>query len=326
MNNKIAIMTSGGDSPGMNNAIRAVVKTAKLNNIDVFIIYDGYKGLVENSIVNSKELNVDQFIDKGGTFIGSARYLDFKKLEVRKRAVNNLKKLGIDSLVVIGGDGSYAGAQLLHELGVKAIGLPGTIDNDIASTEYTIGFDTALNTIVENVDRVRDTMTSMKSVALVEVMGHGAGDLALYSGLATGAEIIVTNESKKSILEMIEIVKDQMVNKEKKSVVGIISEFIFDDLKDVAKKIQNATGITTRAIVLGHTQRGGIPTAQERINSSLLGIAAVENLLEEKSGIALGFKNGKIIATQIPQALEEKSSSLEKEKELVKKIGKINQA
>ncbi|AAT27806.1 6-phosphofructokinase [[Mycoplasma] mobile] len=325
MAKKIAILTSGGDSPGMNNAIRTIVKTSKIHGIEVFLVYNGYKGLVEKTIKNANEINVDQYIGSGGTFIGSARYLEFKKLEVRQKAVQNLKEMGIDSLVVIGGDGSYAGAQLLHELGVKTIGLPGTIDNDIASTEYTIGLDTALNTIVENVDRLRDTMNSMNMVALVEVMGHGAGDLAMLSGLATGAEIIVTNAHRKSIDEMIEIVKDQMIAKTKRSVIGIVSEFIYDDLKKVAKEIEDKTGIRTRAIILAHTQRGGNPKAYERINASFLGIAAVESLLKNESGVALGFKGNKIISTPIPEALKAQNSA-KNENELVTKINKINQS
>lgn len=326
MNKKIAILTSGGDSPGMNNAIRGIVKTANLHQIKTYLVYEGFKGLTENKIKLSSEIDVDSYLAKGGTFIGSSRYLEFKNPDVRKKAAQNLKDQEIDSLIVIGGNGSYAGAQLLHDLGLKVIAIPGTIDNDISSSDYTIGFNTALKTIIDSVDQIRDTMDSMRMVALIEVMGHGAGDLALYSGLATGAEIIVTNSHRKSVREIIAIVKDQIENKSKKSVLGIVSEFIYDDIKLVAKEIQKELGINSRGIVVGYAQRGGVPTALERINSTLFGISAVENLIEGKSGIALGFKNGEIISIPIQKALEEKAFAKEEENKIVAKYNKLNQS
>ena len=244
---KIAILTSGGDAPGMNPAIRAVIKKAIEKNIEPYVIYEGYKGLHKGNIKSAQNINVDKYINRGGTFIFSARYPEFQDLKVREESKKKLMELGIDALVVIGGDGSYKGAQLLHELGIKTIALPGTIDNDITSSDFTIGYDTALNTIIENIDRIRDTMESHSRAAIVEVMGHGCGDLALYSGLATGAEVIVTNESKISPEEIGKIVKQQS-EKGKKSIIAIVSEHIYDDIHYVAKIVEKISGKVTRGM------------------------------------------------------------------------------
>ncbi|UVD81819.1 6-phosphofructokinase [Mycoplasma iguanae] len=320
---KIAVLTSGGDAPGMNNAIRAVLKHALANNLETFLIYEGYKGLVEKNIQNAKNVDVDQYIAKGGTFIYSARYPEFKDPAVRMQAKQNLLDLEIDALVVIGGDGSYMGAQLLHEIGVKTITMPGTIDNDITSSDFTIGYDTALNTIVKAVDSLRDTSNSHNRFLILEVMGHGAGDLALYSGLATGAEIIITNEAIKTTEEIVAIVKDQMIAKKKRSVIAIVSEFIYEDIKALAKEVEAQTGIASRAMALEHVQRGGTPTAQERIQSTLMGIKAVDLLLNGQSGVALGNIKNDIIATPILEALAMKNKS---NKEKTEKFNKLNQS
>lgn len=248
--------------------------------------------------------------------------MPFKEPKVREETKNRLLSMGIDALVVIGGDGSYHGAQLLHELGVKTMGLPGTIDNDITSSEFTIGYDTALNTIVENVDKVRDTMTSHRRGAIIEVMGHGCGDLALFAGLATGAEVVVTNEMQLSVEEIAKVFKKQAALG-KRSVIAIVSEKIFPDLKAVEKTISELSGVETRAVVLGHIQRGGVPTAQERVNASLMGIKAVELLVEGKSGLAIGILKGEIVATPILEALALPRTN---RVELAKKINKLNQA
>lgn len=319
---KIAILTSGGDSPGMNNTIRAIVLTAKLNNIEAYLVFEGYKGLIENNIKKASEFNLLSYINLGGTFIYSARYPEFKNVEVRKRAKDNLDAMGIDALVVIGGDGSYMGAQGLHELGVKTIALPGTIDNDISSSDFTIGYSTALNTIVKAVDSLRDTCNSHQRVMFLEVMGHGCGDLALYSGIATGAELIITNENILTVDEIIEVVKQQMHQQKKRSMIIIVSEFIYPNLKEIAQIVGEKTNIAARAMALEHVQRGGTPTAEERIRSTLLGNAAVELLTNGYSGVALGIVNNQIKSTPILEALAIQNKS---NKEITIKYNKINQ-
>lgn len=319
---KIAILTSGGDSQGMNNSIRAIVKTAKVYGLETFLVYEGYKGLVENLIVPATDIKIDQYINRGGTFIYSARYIEFKQEETRIKAKKVLESHGIEALVVIGGDGSYHGAQLLHKLGVKTIALPGTIDNDISSTDYTIGFDTALSAIVENVDRIRDTANSHHRCMLVEVMGRYAGDLSLYSGIATGAELIITAENKMSTKEIISIVDEQMNKMKKDSIVIIISEHVYSDLNKLANDIETETKIVTRASVLAHLQRGGVPTANERVLATRMGIYAVDLLLENKSGLAIGIQNNKINALPILEALSFDRPKLINE---ILMISKINQ-
>ncbi|MGZ9413828.1 6-phosphofructokinase [Mycoplasma sp. AC157] len=320
---KIAILTSGGDAPGMNNAVRAVVKHALANEIEPFLVFEGYKGLYEKNIVPASKFNVDDYVSKGGTFIFSARFPEFKQEETRKIAKQNLEELGIDALVVVGGDGSYMGAQLLHELGIKTIGLPGTIDNDITSSDFTIGYDTALNTIVEAVDKLRDTSNSHNRFLMLEVMGHGAGDLALYSGLATGAEIIITNELTMTKEEIAKVVEHQIKTMKKRSVIAIVSEFIYPNLKEIASFVQEKTGISSRAMALEHVQRGGNPSAQERILATLMGMKAVDLLKKGESGVAIGVNKGDIVATPILEALQAPRKS---NKEKTIKFNKLNQS
>lgn len=319
---KIAILTSGGDSQGMNNTIRAIVKSAKANKIEPFLVYEGYKGLVENMIVPASNVAIDEYINRGGTFIYSARYVEFKQEETRIKAKKVLESHGIEALVVIGGDGSYHGAQLLHKLGVKTIALPGTIDNDISSTDFTIGFDTALSSIVENIDRIRDTSRSHHRCIIVEVMGRYAGDLALYSGIATGAELIITAENKMTIEEINKAVDQQMNKAKKNSMIIIISEHVYDDVNQLAKDIESKTSVVTRASVLGHLQRGGIPTATERILATRMGMKAVDLLLENKSGLAIGIVDNKINYLPILDALSKERPKLLKE---ILDIIKLNQ-
>ncbi|MCK5867385.1 MAG: 6-phosphofructokinase [Mycoplasmataceae bacterium] len=320
---KIAILTSGGDAPGMNNVIRATAKHAIAVGIEPFLVIGGFKGLHEGNIIKSTEIKLDDYISAGGTVIKSSRFPEFKNIEIRKEAKEQLDKRGIDALVVVGGDGSYMGAQLLHELGIKTIALPGTIDNDISSTDITIGYDTALNTIVDVVEKIRDTMSSHNRVAVIEVMGHGCGDLALFSGLATGAEIVITNEYKKTPDEIAEIIIEQMTTKAKESVIVIVSEFIFKDLKLLQEELTEKSGQTVRAISLGHIQRGGRPSATERINASLMGIEAIDLLNNGKSGVAIGIIEGKIVSTEILKALNAPRTNRTK---IAKKINKLNQA
>ena len=320
---KIAILTSGGDAPGMNNVVRAIAKHAIAVGIEPFLVIGGFKGLYEGKIIKSIDIPLDDYISTGGTIIKSSRFPEFKELPIRKEAKAQLDKRGIDALVVIGGDGSYMGAQLLHELGVKTIAIPGTIDNDISSTDFTIGYDTALNTIVDAVEKIRDTMNSHNRVAVVEVMGHGCGDLALFSGLAIGAEIIVTNEYKKTPDEIAEIIKNQMNIKKKTSVIIIVSEFIFDDLNSLQKELSEKSGYIVRSMSLAHIQRGGHPSATERINASLMGIEAVELLKGGKSGLAIGNIKGKIDSIEILKALSVPRIDRTK---ITKTINELNQA
>ncbi len=319
---KLAILTSGGDAPGMNPAIRAIVKSAIMNGIEPFLVMEGYKGLHSGNIVSALEFNIDKVISEGGTFIYSARFPEFKEPKIREEAKEQLVKNDIDALVVIGGDGSYQGAQLLHEIGIKTMALPGTIDNDITSSDFTIGYDTALNSIVENVDRVRDTMESHDRAAVIEVMGHGCGDLALFGAIATGAEVVVTNENRKTPEEIGQIVKEQK-EKGKRSVIILVSEHIYPDLDEVSKVIEKISGKVTRAMSFAHLQRGGIPTAQERINAARMGMRAVELLSKGESGLAIGILAGHTSATPILEAL---ALPRENRKQLAEKVNKLNQA
>lgn len=321
--NRIAILTSGGDAPGMNAALRAIVKTAKENNLEPYVVFDGYKGLTNGNIVKADNIDFDFYNSLGGTIIYSARFPEFKDPKIREKAISNLKEKAIDALVVIGGDGSYMGAQLLHESGVKTVGLPGTIDNDISSSDFTIGYDTALNTVVEAIDRIRDTANSHRRIMVVEVMGNQCGDLALWSGLATGAEIISTSEYTIPVDEIVNQAYQLSLDPKRRSIIIVVSEKRYDG-KELCAKIQAKTNWETRFNSLAHIQRGGRPTAQERILSSLLGIKAVEFLIEGQSGIAVGIINNKIVATPILQALNMTSPSKTKAVERAIKFNKLN--
>lgn len=322
---RIAILTSGGDAPGMNSAIRAAAKMARSRGIETFLVYEGYKGLVDDNIVPSTKVDLDFFNSRGGTCIYSARYPQFKDPEVREIAIKNLNRRKIDALIVIGGDGSYAGAQLLHEKGIKTIGLPGTIDNDIASSDFTIGYDTALNTVVRSIDQIRDTAASHKRIMIIEVMGNNCGDLALHSGLATGAEVIATSEYRLDEKEIVKTCVELTTNAKpvRRNIAIVVSEKLYD-IKQLAKDIEKATGWETRPNVLGHIQRGGNPSAQERILASLFGIKAVECLLEGKSGVAIGIIDNDIVASPIPEALSMVNKSKAKVRDKAIKFNELN--
>lgn len=304
---KIGILTSGGDAPGMNPAIRAITYTAINNGHDVFAIFDGYKGLVNGDIKKIDKNYVNNIINLGGTIIRTARLPEFKELETQKQGIEQLKKHGIDALIVIGGDGSYMGAKKLDALGIKCIGLPGTIDNDISSTDFTIGFDTALNTIVEAIERIKDTSRSHQRCMVVEVMGNNCDDLALYSSIATGADILI---SKNHNIQEKEIYK--ILNKKKKegqlSTLVIVSEKFIDSNKLVENIIKNTTW-DTRLTVLGHIQRGGNPTAMEKVLAAKIGYYAVKLLMENKTGVCVGIKNNELVYQDIYEALKKESSS-----------------
>ncbi|WP_249870888.1 6-phosphofructokinase [Oceanobacillus saliphilus] len=290
---KIGVLTSGGDSPGMNAAIRAVVRKGIYHNLEVYGVKNGYQGLMEGNIVKMDLGSVGDIIQRGGTILFSARSEEFKTDEGQERAIEQMKKLGIDGLIVIGGDGSFRGAQKLTEKGYPCIGVPGTIDNDISGTDFTIGFDTSLNTIIEAVDKIRDTATSHERTYIIEVMGRDAGDLALWSGLAGGAESILIPEKKEDFSEIIDRLKRGHERGKKHSIIllaeGVGSGFDYGD------RIEAETKLETRVTVLGYIQRGGSPSATDRVLASRLGARAVELLLKNQGGRMVGIQNNKLV-------------------------------
>lgn len=302
MIHKVAVLTSGGDAPGMNACIRAVVRSGLKSGYEMFVIYEGYRGLVNDRIEQVDRNFVSDIINRGGTILNSARLLEFKDVEVQKKAVENLKKHGIDGLVVIGGDGTYRGARALSKLGINTIGLPGTIDNDIASTDFSIGFDTCLNTIVECVDKLRDTTASHQRATFIEVMGNHCGDLALNSGIAEGVEMIISPDHPMSEEDIFQKLKDLKDGKKKHSLV-IVSEKIFPNIYEFAKKVEKETGIETRAEVLGHLQRGGSPSARDRILATEYGVEAIRALNNNETSVCIGIKNNKMVHIKIDDAL-----------------------
>ena len=298
---KIGILTSGGDAPGMNAAIRAVVRTALVNNIEVMGIYKGYLGLHEGEILPMDRGSVSDIIQKGGTILKTARFPEFADPKVREKAAQVLRVYGIEGLVVIGGDGSFMGAKGLSDLGIKTIGIPGTIDNDMAYTDRTIGFDTAQNTVIDAINKIRDTSSSHQRVSVVEVMGRNCGDLALYAGIAGGATTILVPEKKYSKDEIIKTVMDGKRHKKHHNLV-VIAEGVGNS-EEIAKEIEDVSGIETRTTVLGHIQRGGMPTAYDRILATRMGHRAVELLIEGKSARVIGTVKGDIVDYDIHEAL-----------------------
>jgi 6-phosphofructokinase 1 len=301
---KIAVMTSGGDAPGMNAAIRAVVRTGLHYDMEVYGIYYGYKGLCEGNIKKLDRYDVTRVINRGGTVLGSARYLEFKEKEVQEKAVNQLKEMGIEAIVVIGGDGTYRGAQALTEWGIRCIGLPGTIDNDISSTDYTIGFMTSFQTIVDSIDKLRDTSMSHHRCSVVEVMGRHCGDLALYSGIAGGSEFIITPETGFKKDQLLEAIKHSN-NSGKRHAIVVITENM-TDVNQLAIDIEEHTGYETRATVLGHVQRGGDPVAFDRVLATEMGEYAVELIRNGKGGRAVGLRGMDYVDYDINFALNKK--------------------
>lgn len=285
---KIAVLTSGGDAPGMNACVRAVVRSGLKLGCEMYVIYEGYKGLVEGRIEQVDRNFVSDIINRGGTILRSARLPEFKEEAYQKIAIKQLASYGIDSLIVIGGDGTYRGAQALASKGISVIGIPGSIDNDIASTEYCIGFDTAQNTICECVDKLRDTTASHQRCTFIEVMGNKCGDLALFSGIAEGVEIVVINDNIYDEDKVVEKLKQLKGGKKKHSLV-IVSEKIFPDIFAFAKRVTEKTGIECRAQVLGHIQRGGSPSARDRILATRFGVEAVKAVVDGESCVALGL-------------------------------------
>lgn len=301
---RIGVLTSGGDSPGMNAAVRAVVRKAIYHDVEVYGVYHGYSGLISGHIEKLELGSVGDIIHRGGTKLYSARCPEFRTLEGQMKGIEQLKKFGIEGLVVIGGDGSYQGAKKLTEHGFPCIGVPGTIDNDIPGTDFTIGFDTALNTVIDAIDKIRDTATSHERTYVIEVMGRHAGDIALWAGLADGAETILVPEVEFDMEDIIARLKRGHERGKKHSII-VVAEGIGSAI-EIGKNIEEATQLETRVTVLGHVQRGGSPSAFDRVLASRLGARAVELLLEGKGGRCVGIQNNKLVDHDIIEALAEK--------------------
>lgn len=295
----------------MNPAIRAVVRKAIFHNLEVYGIYGGYTGLMNGNIQRLELGSVGDIIQRGGTMLYSARCPEFKTKEGQQKGIEELKKHGIDGLVVIGGDGSYMGAKALTEQGFPCVGVPGTIDNDIPGTEFTIGFDTALNTVIDALDKIRDTATSHERTFVIEVMGRDAGDLALWAGLAGGAETILIPEDNFDMNEIAERLRKGHERGKKHSII-VVAEGVISGI-EFGKQLKAVTNFDTRVSVLGHIQRGGSPTAFDRVLASRLGARAVELLIEGKGGRAVGIENNRLVDYDIIDALTNKKHTLDLE-------------
>lgn len=303
---KIGVLTSGGDAPGMNAAVRAVVRKGLFHEAEVYGIYYGYEGLINGTIKKMEVGSVGDIIHRGGTILYSARSEKFRTDEGQAQAAEQLKNHGIDKLVVIGGDGSIRGAQALTKYGIQCMGVPATIDNDIFGIDYTIGFDTALNTAIEAIDKIRDTATSHERTYVVEVMGRDAGDLALYAGIAAGAESIIIPEKEEPFENVIARLQKARQRGKKHSII-LLAEGVSDGVT-YGKKIEEATSFETRVTVLGYIQRGGSPSARDRVLASTLGGKAVELLLKGETGLIVGYRDNKLVAQSIEALLEKRNT------------------
>lgn len=298
----IGVLTSGGDAPGMNAAIRAVVRTGIARGLKVKGIKKGYMGLLNEEIIDMESRSVSEILQKGGTILGTARCLEFKTKEGQQRGAEICRKHGIDGIVVIGGDGSYRGAQALSRLGINTIGLPGTIDLDIACTDYTIGFDTAVNTAMQAIDKVKDTSSSHERCSIIEVMGRNAGYIALWCGVANGAEDILLPE-KYDFNEQ-NIINNIISNRRRgKTHHIIINAEGIGHSTSMARRIEAATGIETRATILGYMQRGGSPTCKDRFYASVMGAYGVDIMLKGKTNRVVGYRHGEFVDFDIEEAL-----------------------
>ncbi len=303
----IGILTSGGDAPGMNAAIRSVTRAAIFNNIKVKAIYRGYKGLISGEIVEFQTQNVSNIIQQGGTILKSARCKEFFEYEGRKQAYDNILKEGIDALVVIGGDGTFTGARIFaQEFNIPVVGLPGTIDNDLYGTDTTIGYDTALNTIVEAVDKIRDTATSHERLFFIEVMGRDAGFLALNSALASGAEAAIIPELETRVDQLKELIGNGFRKSKNSSIVIVAESEITGGAQGLAERMRiEHPEYDARVTILGHIQRGGSPTAYDRIVASRMGVAAIEALMDEQRNIMIGIVNNQIVHVPFNRAIKD---------------------
>lgn len=301
---KIAVLTSGGDAPGMNAAVRAVVRKAIFHGLTVYGVYRGYQGLVEGDIKELKVHSVADIIQRGGTVLYTARSEEFRTEAGQKKAIANLEKHGIEGLIVIGGDGSFRGSMELAARGIKVIGVPGTIDNDIPGTDQAIGFDTAVNTVISMIDKIRDTASSHERTFVIEVMGRNAGDIAIRAGLAGGAESIIIPECKSDFQDISKRLKRGHDRGKKHSII-IVAEGIGAGSK-VAEIIKEQTGLDTRMTVLGHVQRGGSPSAYDRWLASLMGAKAVDSLIDNMSNIMVAIVNHQIVTIPFVEAFKSK--------------------
>ncbi len=290
---KIAVLTSGGDAPGMNAAIRAVVRAGEVYGHEIFGIKDGYQGMIDDIMIPLNHQSVSGMLSLGGTFLGTSRAPEFLKEEVRQKAVDNLKARGIEALIVIGGDGTYRGAMDLAKMGLKTIGLPGTIDNDIAGTDFTIGFHTAVETIVDAIDKLRDTSTSHQRCSIVEVMGRHCGDLALFAGICGGAEFIITPENPMNKEEIITKLKKHKQEGRRHAIIVITEKIL--NVYEFADEITQKSGFASRATVLGYIQRGGSPCPEDRILGSRMGAYAVELLNDGIYGVCVGVRDERMV-------------------------------
>lgn len=302
---RIAVMTSGGDAPGMNAAIRAVVRTSVYYELEVMGIYRGYAGLIENDFIEMNARSVSKIINQGGTILKTSRSDEFRTIEGRKKAFDNLKKRGIDALVVVGGDGTFTGADKLHnEFKFPVVGIPGTIDNDLAGTDYTLGYDTATNTVIESIDKIRDTANSHNRLFFIEVMGRDAGFIALRTGLATGAFSILLPEEDISIKELIELLKRNKVTHKTSSIIIVAEGDANGGAYEVAKKVKEKYNyLETKVTVLGHVQRGGSPSAFDRVMASRMGVKAIEGLLAGYDQHMVGFVSDTIQYSKLSNAI-----------------------
>lgn len=305
---KIGVMTSGGDAPGMNACIRAVVRTGIFHGLEVYGITRGYSGLIDNDIQKMDSRSVANIIQRGGTILKTARCKEFLTPEGRKKAYNNLKKIGINGLVIIGGDGSFKGAQIFsNEFDIPCIGIPGTIDKDIAGTDFTIGFDTAVNTAIEAIDKIRDTADAHDRLFIVEVMGRDAGYIALHSGIGTGAEHILIPERKTDVEAVLASLQEKEKRKKLVNIVVVAEGDDFGGGTDLANLIkERIPNFDIRVAILGHIQRGGSPTSMDRLIASRMGYAAVECLIEGKYNQMVGIMNNKMHFTPLDKAVKAK--------------------
>lgn len=314
---KIGVLTSGGDAPGMNAAIRSVVRAGISHGLEVYGIYDGYRGLYEGKIERLYRKSVSEKVNRGGTFLGTERLPEFQYEEVRQVAIENLNKYGIDALVCLGGDGTYRGALALTEMGINCIGVPCTIDNDVAGTDYTIGFDTALNTIVDAVDKLRDTSSSHRRCSIIEVMGRNCGALAIHSGIAVGAELVITSETGYNPEELVETICDAA--KTKRHAIVIVAEKV-TNIQEMAKLISDKTPFAARASILGHIQRGGCPTPRDRVLASCMGVKAIEELIKGNGGSCICEINNSLQAIPFKEALEMKKDQVKEKMKAFKEL------
>ena len=307
---RIAVLTSGGDAPGMNAAVRAVVRTSVFYQLECYVVYQGYQGLIDGKIKQANARSVNNIINKGGTILKSARSLEFRTPEGRQKAYGNIKKFAIDALVVIGGDGSFTGAMIFQsEFNFPVIGIPGTIDNDIFGTQHTLGYDTALNTVVEVIDKIRDTASSHNRLFFVEVMGRDAGHIALNTGIGAGAEEILIPEENRGLEQLLESLKRSEKSGKSSSIVVVAEgDKTGKNVFELAAYVeQNLPYYEVRVSVLGHMQRGGAPSCFDRVLASRMGVHAVESLREGKSQVMVGVMNDKMELTPLEDAIKGKS-------------------